>query len=797
LHSSGDLTRSHYDMNLVAMDALFRHLLWTGDLEYARQVWPNIERHLAWERRLFRRTFGEGDDALPLYEGYANFWASDAVGYNGGGVAHASAYNHLHNRMAARVARIIGEDPAPYEREAELILQGMRRHLWLGRQGWFAEWKDLLGLRLVHVNAALWTFYHVIDSGAATPLEAWQMSRFVDTQLAHIPVAGRYYTLPTTSWMPPIWSTNNVVVAESSHAALAMWQAGRADEAFRLFKGNLLATMYTGLCPGNVGMCTQFDVLRGEAQRDFADGVGATLRALVEGLFGVRPDALAGELLLRPGFPAKWDRASLKHPSVSVSFARVGEIETYCASFRGKPMALRLQAAALRDDVAGVLLNGKPATWKCIEDEVGRPRIEIMTDAAEQHEVRIEWRGGAPAAPPGAQVVALGEPFRVDVGPAQPVELLDPQAALTKPSINGSSVSGVAAGDVGHRTFFVNVRQGQLTWWTNVFVELRPPVEVIAAEDQPPNQLAFTIRNNTGETLRGSVGQAEFRIAPRSTSHRFVLTDGVVPGTNRVEVKLRSGDTIAATVTNWRVERPPASPEPLDLRPHFNDRVTQIFRNEYLAPRSPHVSLAVPKHGYSNWCKPAETFEVDDAGLRRAADAGGGRIVLPPGIPFATPGSGDAKNVLFTSRWDTFSAEASIALTGRASHVYLLMAGSTHSTLSRFDNGEVVITYADGSSERLALRNPTTWWPIDQDYLIDDFAFRRPEPIPPRVDLRTGKIRVTTLADFKGKGGVVPGGAATVLDLPLDPRKELKSLTVRALANEVVIGLMSATLVRQ
>ena len=95
------------------------------------------------------------------------------------------------------------------------------------------------------------------------------------------------------------------------------------------------------------------------------------------------------------------------------------------------------------------------------------------------------------------------------------------------------------------------------------------------------------------------------------------------------------------------------------------------------------------------------------------------------------------------------------------------------------------------------MHNPTNWWPIDQDYFIDDYAFRRPEPIPPRVDLRTGRIRILDVASFKGRGGKVPGGAATVLDLPLDPAKELKSLTVRALANEVVIGLMSVTLERE
>ncbi len=31
LHSNGDISNSHYDMNLVFIDALFRHLLWTGD----------------------------------------------------------------------------------------------------------------------------------------------------------------------------------------------------------------------------------------------------------------------------------------------------------------------------------------------------------------------------------------------------------------------------------------------------------------------------------------------------------------------------------------------------------------------------------------------------------------------------------------------------------------------------------------------------------------------------------------------------------------------------------------------
>lgn len=42
----------------------------------------------------------------------------------------------------------------------------------------------------------------------------------------------------------------------------------------------------------------------------------------------------------------------------------------------------------------------------------------------------------------------------------------------------------------------------------------------------------------------------------------------------------------------------------------------------------------------------------------------------------------------------------------------------------------------------------------------------------------------------------IDGGMATMLDLPLNPVKELKSLSLETTANEVVIGLMGVTLVK-
>lgn len=809
LHSNGDISNSHYDMNLVYIDALFRHILWTGDVEFARQVFPVIEKHLNWEKRLFRREFGK--DKLPLYEAYTAIWASDDLQYHGGGVTHSTAYNYYHNKMAARIAKLIGKDAAPYEREAGLILKAMQRELWLKQNGWFAEWKDSLGLQLAHPNAALWTFYHTIDSESSTPFESWQMSRFVDTQIAHIPIhgadvpKGNYFTLPTTSWMPYTWSTNNVVMAEVSHTSLAYWQAGRNDVAFQLFKGSILDSMFLGLCPGNLGMATYFDMARGESQRDFADAVGTNSRAFIEGLFGVKPNALDGELIIRPGFPSEWNHANLRHTDFGFSFTREGLKETYkIESNFSKPMALRLQVNALRDAIESVSANGKTVKWILIDDSIGLPRIEITSEAASKHEVVIKWKGKRISTANAPAIVAKGNELNVSFLNGKLLKIYDPQNALTNVGEKENSLRADATGEYGHRTVFAKVEQGKLNWWIPFMFEIRPAFQITQKENQDADNLRFFIVNNTGENIKGEATirtnsdetKTQLSIPAFGKSQEIKISKGLQAGSNLVAVDFANGKSVEGVVTNWKIKSNEDKWETINLLSVFNDEVTRIFKNEYLSPRSPHVSLAIPKQGIGSWVHWDEKFDVDDSGLRAVADKNQGRLVLPQGIPFQTVGTGDSKNVVFTSQWDNYPREISVPLQGKSSHVYLLMAGSTNQMQSQFDNGEVIITYTDGTTEKLALRNPTTWWAIDQDYFIDDYAFRRPEPVPPRVDLKTGNVRVPDITSFKGKGGKIDGGAATVLDLPLNKNKELKTLTVRTLANEVVIGLMAITLTR-
>jgi hypothetical protein len=149
--------------------------------------------------------------------------------------------------------------------------------------------------------------------------------------------------------------------------------------------------------------------------------------------------------------------------------------------------------------------------------------------------------------------------------------------------------------------------------------------------------------------------------------------------------------------------------------------------------------------------------------------------------------------------WDNYPEAVTIPLQGSARSAHLLMAGTTNPMQSRFLNGLVEMHYTDGSVDRLELRNPQNWWPIEQDLHDDGYAFTTDAPRPLRIALATGKAipagyRYGSIKGFSNFA--VEGGAATVLKMPLDPARILDRLVLHSIANDVVIGLMALTLER-
>ncbi|WP_300851642.1 DUF4450 domain-containing protein [uncultured Bacteroides sp.] len=688
----------HYDMNLCYIDELLWHLNWTGDLDYARSMWPLLTRHLAWEKLNY------DPDNDGLYDAYACIWASDALYYNSGAVTHSSAYNYRANRLAAMIAEKIGEDASPYRVEAEKILKALNSRLWMPERGHWAEYQDFMGHKRLHASPGVWTIYHALDSDIADPFQAYLATCYVDREIPHIPVRAEgledegYATISTTNWLPYSWSINNVAFAEVMHTALSYFQAGRADAGFKLLKSSVLDGMYLGESPGNFGQISFYDAARGECYRDFGDPIGVASRVLIQGLYGILPDAMNHRLLVRPGLPSAWQYASLHTPDIDFDFRKEAlgmkgkDLKTsFTVSHRLSAVRmLELRFPAQRSRVAKLTVNGIPASWTLVENSVGRPVLSVVVPAlvGEEMNIEIEWGGEE-----------LREPV-----PSQ-----------------GDTLSVEAP--VG----FVFMQQDEMKWWH--------PVE---------------------------------------------------------KTQTKQKDNLVQHAAFAHVN--PAKCEMVVMDTQFNSLVTDIFRNEYLSPRSPYTTLQLPKQGIGEWCHPLHTIEIDDAGLRSSVR--NGVLETKLGVSFRTPAEG--RNIAFTSLWDNYPDSLTVPLKGKASAAYLLMAGSTNHMQCHIDNGLVRVYYKDGTCDVMPLRNPDNWPPIEHTFFEDGLAFNRNAPALYRLRLKTGEVsnNLGEELGFPGASRELDGGAAVLLEMPLNSGKKLSHLVLETLSNDVVIGVMGITLQR-
>lgn len=804
-HPNENDVAHHYDMNLVFFDQLLKHFQWSGDESYIKEMWPTLKRHLEWEQR----NFDTDDDGL--YDAYAAIWASDALQYSGGGVAYTSAYNYSANKMAARLARIVGADPEPYEKESEKIYTALQQKLWIPEKGIFAEYKDLLGEQLLHAQPGIWTIYHTIDEDVPSQKQALQMLDYVTTQIPHIPVKAQgldreLELVSTTNWQPYTWSVNNVALAENLHMALAYWQGGNSEKAYDLWQSAIIESMYLGASPGGFQQLSFYDAIRGELYRDFADPIGMAARSLVEGLFGIKPNALDNELVIRPGFPDEWNHASLKIPNIGVEFQKEGNTSSYSIKQDfPKPLDLKLEMGIQSESLPEITINGETVQPQWKERSYGSPKLIIEAPYSEAYEIKITEKGNQLEKVDFPQKTAAGETLETKLNEAQLISVEDPQDILQSSDLNSGKFE--FNDSTGNKNFFVQLKQGKHTWWEMIPVEILPTVEV-SSHKISGKELQITLKNNSSEENKAEISlnsanksREKIQLQAKQEVQLAFPLSSAVPGTNQLQLKTNE-KTYNLEFRNWDIQALEEEQfETVDLKTIFNSKVADIFTDQYKSPRPLRPTLQLPTTGIGNWCYPwiAEEVNIDDTGLRRKA-GNENQFVCPQRIPFSTPSAENTENIAFVSNWDVYPKEIEIPLSGKASHAYLLMAGSTNPMQSQMINGEIEITYQDGSTEMLALKNPENWWPIEQDYYNDDYAFTTAAPQPPRVYLKTGEVsrnfeNYTNIHGYSSRG--IDGGAASILDLNLDPQKTLKSLKLKARANDVVIGLMSLSLKRE
>lgn len=794
-HPNNNTVAHHYDMNLVFFDQIFTHFDHTGDRAYLKEIWPSIVRHLAWERRNFDR---DGDG---LYDAYCAIWASDGLQYSGGGVSHTSAYNFRANTAAAKLAHILGQDATVYEQEAQKIANALKNILWMSDKGHFAEFQDLLGNKLLHDKPGIWTIYHAADANLLDAFENYQNLQYVQNELPKIPISVRgqqhhgLYTLATTNWQPYTWSINNVSLAENLQASLAYWQAGRPEDAYHLWKSNIIESMYHGISPGNFQQLSHYDAFRGELYRDFADPIGVASRTLVEGLFGVRPKLMDGTIHIRPGFPDDWQYAQISLPEWSYDYKKEQNALTYTLRTNyDRPVKLAMEIPVNFSSITSVTVNGKEVTWHRKAKSIGRPYVVLEAAQSKEFNVQVVGRGKLSISPDSVLEHAYSAPMVLDLPQGQhTLAIYDPQQLIKEH--HGTSIRFKNKARKG--TFFVQVEQDDMSWWKPYNVALVAPVT--HRFEKQENQLDLIITNIGESSLSGQITAAGFhkdiKLRANADEKLVIPISELSNGTNRFTFTF--GQTAwEVDYVDWELTQG-ESFSTQDLSSFYNARLNQIFTQQYLSPRPQGPTLQLPWQGIGNWCYPLTTASIDDSGIMGARKD---NQLTYLGVPFEI--KGDNANVIFTSQWDNYPSSTRIPLSGSARKAYLLVAGSTNPMQSQLVNAQVEVRYKDGTTELLDLKNPENWWPIEQDFLDDNYAFEVDnQRIPYRIALKTGELfkggQYKNYGEIKGYSTrSIDGGAASLLDLPLNQTKQLESLTLKARVNDVIVGLIATTLLR-
>lgn len=220
--------------------------------------------------------------------------------------------------------------------------------------------------------------------------------------------------------------------------------------------------------------------------------------------------------------------------------------------------------------------------------------------------------------------------------------------------------------------------------------------------------------------------------------------------------------------------------ETIDLARQFNGDIRTIFQQQYLSPRPDTCSLRLGTDGYSTWQMMLDPKHkppvIDLAQVPRLKD-GTTRLRTPQGVPFAW--SDDVRNIAFTSLWDNWPRQITVPVGRRADGLWLLICGFTNPMQGRIVNAEVRLRYSDGVEETLALIPPFNFWSLcpfggaDYDYKRDGFCL---PPVPPPTVQLGNNCR------------------AVLLNRRLRPDAVLASITLETFSQEVIVGLMGASL---
>jgi len=511
-----------YNFQEVFFDQMIHACRWTGNKELAAMLRPALELHLDYMRDCFDA------DGNGVYESYINVWASDSVWYNGGETTQSTAYACNGHRAAAELAELAGDEDAAkrHGQRAEQIREAMKKCLWIEKKGHLGEYRETAGHKRLHEDACLYTIFLPIDAGMLDPFEAASTLYFTEWGLEREPMAAGGERCWQSNWVPYVWSVRELSIAESCHLAMAYYQAGIGQEAWKLVEGSFAESMFNSPVPGGIQVAG--------GGTDFNGASSMLARVIVEGLFGYRPNRQRGVVHCRPQFPDEWDHASIRTNDFSLSYKEDGHTLSLELQL-SEPAEIELTLPVCGKIVEKVMLNGEASKFQT-KPGFGRPLLTLQTDETAYVSVEVETAEALPPCPARNVEGIAGEQVTLTPAAGQIVRYRDPTRALDEVAITNGQLHGQLSDNTGHHLVFGQVQVGKVSYWQMYKLHIQKSVELPTSElvvrDAPPNADWYCL--NVEGKFNGDVRdifKQEYRSPRPETCSVQIGIDGYSPWT--------------------------------------------------------------------------------------------------------------------------------------------------------------------------------------------------------------------------------------------------------------------------
>jgi hypothetical protein len=801
------------------VDQVWYHYRWTGDKNFLAEMWPSVRRAL--------EHFISVSDPLHngSFTGYYENWNGDGKSRGGSG-ALWTAMGIQALRAGHEMASLLGDrdwdretfqvsdNPSidgDFSRRYQRLLQKAEavyetrynRKIGAYSSGdWQAELRNMPGNE--ESNYAIWR-------GIGDPLRNYCSMRFIRDHY-HQPTTNGVIEYCNKDW-PVCWSNHYDSYAEAMSSIASAAMANDIDHYWPLLK-TAAEKIYT------VPECT---AIAGGRSLLSLESDQMLMMAVLDNIFGIKPDFGNNLIVIRPSFPSCWKNPEITLPDISYQYA-AGDNEIRLSVTTPVDRLIRLEIP-VRQAVAAVEINGQNKDFE-LRQEVNGCRVIVRSEAAGNHEIRILLKPGQVSVAGNVNaIVGQADTFRVSG--ASVVSIRNTQEDFGVVAVSGQTIR-ILPGKTGRYTLFAELKTGNISWFEPLELTVREPWTIKEAyraweENKPGKPLAaaalspaidegnklllFELKNNLAEkqsgemrvTVNGSVFVRQAILLPgQATAFTVPLGQdwtSLSPGTLAFTVAL-NGQIRKSQAIDWTIGKRTTGENwiPLDLRKSNNISLADLYGPGAFKWRIDYTGAAVgvdwrdtlfmDSLGYRLFSPPTsvvsygvlpEQMSPSWWSVPHIPDS----LKYPVPFPFIEHGPNRKNLIALVNAENNRQLPAGMVITlaqpVNAKKIYLLTASLTKPCKTYYPAAEIEIVYETGKNQLIQLIPP-----YNMPSFIQTFC-----PVAYAIPL--GSIENKEIMDFTDPG-------LSVMDLVTDPGRKIRQILFRCVASETALGIIGVSL---